>query len=50
MTIKELRKFILHMPDDMLVGIEANGLTGMEFYSFQVLIPDMDANQLVFKA
>lgn len=50
MTVKELREFISHMPDDMLVGLEANGITGMEFYTFQVAIPNTDNNTLTFKA
>jgi len=48
--VKKLREVISHMPDDMLVGLEANGITGMEFYTFQVLIPNIETNHLVFKA
>lgn len=50
MTIKELRRLISCMPDDMLVGLEANGMSGMEFFPFQVAIPDSDNNTLTLKA
>lgn len=50
MNVKELREFISHMPDDMFVGLEANGMTGIEFYTFHALIPNTDCNYLVFKA
>lgn len=50
MTVKELRKFLSYMPDDMQVGLEANGMSGMEFFTFQITIPNFDNNTLTFKA
>lgn len=50
MNVKELREFISQMPDDMLVGLEANGMAGTEFYTFQVAIPNTDSNTLTLKA
>ncbi len=51
MTVKELRKSLSYMPDDMQVGLEANGMSGMEFFTFQITIPNLqytDLTQIFF--